>query len=71
MRRHLTQMSFLELREEHARMVAAIERLKDTRDQTGLFQLKSVRALKFAIECAINVKQTKLAATPNKVVRSK
>lgn len=51
MRSHLFKMSLDQLKVEHQRMVEAIERLKDTQDDTGLLQLHSARALKFALEC--------------------
>lgn len=53
MRRHLMEMTLPELQIEHKKMIQAIERLGDTRNETGLFQLHSARALKFAIECVI------------------
>lgn len=62
MRRHLSLMTIPELQSEHKSMVAAIERLKDTRDETGQFQLASARALKFALECQIKARLDKLPA---------
>ena len=62
MRRHLSLMTIPELHIEHKKMVEAIERLKDTRDPTGQFQLQSARALKFALECQLKARADKLPA---------
>lgn len=51
MRSYLFKMSLAELKIEHQKIIEAIERLKDTKDVTGMQQLHSARALKFALEC--------------------
>lgn len=53
MKRSLSIMTIPELQAEHKKMAEAIARLKDTRDETGLMQLASANALKFALECQL------------------
>jgi hypothetical protein len=55
-------MTIPELHIEHKKMVDAIVRLDGTADDTGLFQLASARALKFAIECQLKARLDALPA---------
>lgn len=66
-KRSLSSMTPPELIQELQKMDAAIERLKDTKDATGLFQLASARALKFAIECQMRSRNLSPAPTPTDV----
>lgn len=55
-------MTIPELRIEHTKMIDAIARVKDTEDEISKFQLAGANALKFAIECQIENRYTKLPA---------
>lgn len=53
MKRSLSEMTIPELQIEHKKMLDTIDRLKGTQDTTGMFQLESACAFKFALECQI------------------
>ncbi len=71
MKHSISNMSLHELTTERQRMDEAVMRLNGTRDETGLYQLQTCKALRFALDCMIDVRRKQAARIPlsEKVVR--